>query len=32
MTTVAVTRASTRQEYSVPVEGMNVLAANGGTR
>jgi pilus assembly protein CpaB len=32
MATVSVTRASTRQEYSVPIEGMNVLAANNGVR
>jgi pilus assembly protein CpaB len=32
MVTIGVTRASTRQEYSVPVEGSNVLAANDGVR
>jgi len=31
MTTVAVRRAATREEYSVPIEGMN-LAATGGDR
>jgi pilus assembly protein CpaB len=32
MVTVGVTRASKRQEYSVPVDGRNVLAANGGVQ
>jgi pilus assembly protein CpaB len=32
MITIGVTRASTRQEYSVPIEGTNVLAANDGVR
>jgi pilus assembly protein CpaB len=31
MATVAVRRAATREEYSVPIEGMN-LAATGGDR
>jgi pilus assembly protein CpaB len=32
LTTVAVRRASTREEYSVPVEGMNLHAAADGDR
>jgi hypothetical protein len=29
MATVAVRRASTREEYSVPIEGMNLAVAGG---